>query len=190
MVRVLPAAAVGALGLTCAAVAAVSDNQNPSLPAAKQPGAAQVVRRIQAAADLEQQVVFAINDVRRAHALRPVRLNRALTAAAREHSESMAEHGYFRHDSWGGSPFWKRLKPVYPPLPGRTWATGENLVWSSPELTATGFVDIWLHRASHRRNLLNPEWRDLGVGGVRAADAPGVYQGFDVTILTADFGSR
>ena len=102
----------------------------------------------------------------------------------------MAEHGFFGHASWDGSTVWQRIKPVYPPMPGRTWAMGENLVWASPELTAGGAVELWLHTVPHRKNLLNPAWRAVGLGGVHASCAPGVYEGLDVTILTADFGVR
>jgi uncharacterized protein YkwD len=42
----------------------------------------------------------------------------------------------------------------------------------------------------HRKNLLTPGWREVGLGAVRALGAPGVYRGLDVTILTADFGVR
>ena len=37
---------------------------------------------------------------------------------------------------------------------------------------------------------LTPAWREVGLGGVHMVDAPGVYAGLDVTILTADFGVR
>src|SRR6186713_1769526 len=42
---------------------------------------------------LEPQVFAAINDLRRAQGLAPLRLSRALSLAADEHSLSMAEHG-------------------------------------------------------------------------------------------------
>jgi len=42
----------------------------------------------------------------------------------------------------------------------------------------------------HRKIILTPNWRDIGIGGVHAAAAPGVYQGLGVTIVTADFGVR
>jgi uncharacterized protein YkwD len=146
--------------------------------------------RLSSVSSLEGTVVAAINVVRRQSGLQPLRLNRVLTVAARAHSLSMAEHGFFSHTSLNGAPFWARIKPVYPPLPGRTWSTGENMVWQSPELTAAQVVDMWLHSPTHRKNLLAPRWREVGVGGVRALAAPGVFDGLDVTIVTADFGVR
>jgi uncharacterized protein YkwD len=146
--------------------------------------------RVGSVSSLEGSVVAAINVVRRQDGLRPLRLNRVLAVAARSHSVSMAEHGYFSHTSLDGAPFWARIKPVYPPLPGRNWSTGENMVWQSPELTAAQVVDLWLRSPAHRKNLLAPSWREVGVGAVRALAAPGVFDGLDVTVLTADFGTR
>jgi uncharacterized protein YkwD len=102
----------------------------------------------------------------------------------------MAEHGYFAHEAFDGSAFWVRIKAVYPALRGRWWAAGENLAWASPELTASETVDMWLKSPQHRQNLLAPRWREVGIGGVRALAAAGVYEGLDVTIVTADFGVR
>jgi len=140
--------------------------------------------------NLERQVVAALNQQRTRRGLVPLRVNRRLAIAARGHSVSMAEHGYFAHESFDGAAFWVRIKAAYPALRGRSWAAGENLAWASPELTAAEAVDMWMHSPQHRQNLLAPRWREVGIGGVRALAASGVYEGLDVTILTADFGVR
>ena len=64
------------------------------------------------------------------------------------------------------------------------------MVWASPSLCAAQAIDMWLKSPPHRKNLLTPAWREVGIGGVHALAAPGVYEGLDVTILTADFGVR
>ena len=137
---------------------------------------------------LEPQVFAAINDLRRAQGLAPLRLSRALSLAADEHSLSMAEHGYFEHSSLDGSPFSRRVVAFYAPGK-RRWSVGENLVWASPGLSARRVLDLWLASPPHRATLLSPAWRDVGLGAVRAV-AGGVYGGRVVTILTADFGVR
>jgi uncharacterized protein YkwD len=137
---------------------------------------------------LEPQVFAAINEFRRQHGLAPLRLSRALTIVAASHSLSMAEHGYFEHTSFDGSPFWKRVATVYP-RKGRRWSVGENLVWAAPGLSARRALALWLASPSHRETLLSPAWREVGLGAVRAF-AGGVFQGRMVTILTADFGVR
>jgi uncharacterized protein YkwD len=139
---------------------------------------------------LQDQVLAAINDLRRANGLGELTLNPALSLAALGHSQSMAVHGYFAHDGWNGSPFWKRIRPNYRPQAGNRWGVAENLIWSSPVLSADDAIKLWMDSPPHRKNLLTPGWREVGLGAVRALGAPGVYRGLDVTILTADFGVR
>lgn len=190
MARIVTAVVV--LALAFAGTASGADpGPPPSVPAAESlEAAAPLSRRIAAVAELEQQVLAAINDVRRDQHLAPLRINRQLAGAARDHSRSMAEHGFFRHASYDGSAFWRRIKPVYPAAKGRAWGAGENMVWASPGLSAAGAIDMWMKSPPHRKNLLTPSWREVGIGGVHALAAPGVFQGLDVTILTADFGVR
>ena len=159
--------------------------QAASAGAPRTAGKADGVERLYA---LEPQVFAAINDLRRAQGLAPLRLSRALSVAADEHSLSMAEHGYFEHSSLDGSPFTRRVVAAYAPG-ARRWSVGENLVWASPGLSAREVLNLWLASPPHRATLLSPAWRDVGLGAVRAV-AGGVYGGRVVTILTADFGVR
>jgi uncharacterized protein YkwD len=138
---------------------------------------------------LQNQVLVGINDLRRKAGLVPLKLSAALTAAAYEQSASMAEHGFFSHTSYGGSPFWKRVAAKYAAR-SRSWSVGENLVWRSPWLDSQIALELWLQSPEHRKNMLSPIWREIGLGAVHVASAPGVYEGREVTILTADFGVR
>ncbi len=51
-------------------------------------------------------------------------------------------------------------------------------------------LKLWLASPEHRKNLVDPTWREIGVSAVHVAHAPGVYHGRDVTIVTTDFGVR
>ncbi len=181
MKRTLPALALAAL--VSAGVAVGAGPSPVPAPVADTAGMSTVT-------GLERQTLLAINAVRRGNGLVPLRFNQQLAAAARGHSVSMAERGFFGHAGYDGSAFWRRIKPVYQPVPGRSWEAGENMVWASPALSAQQVIEIWMKSPEHRKNLLTPAWRDVGVGGVHALAAPGVYQGLDVTIVTADFGVR
>jgi uncharacterized protein YkwD len=139
---------------------------------------------------LEARLLARINDLRRSAGLAPLRASAALASAAHEQSFSMAEHGFFSHDSFSGAPFWKRVETRYPKSGGGDWRVGENLVWSSPRLSARRAIELWLSSPPHRQNLLTSVWREVGISAVHASSAPGVYAGQDVTILTADFGVR
>ena len=149
-----------------------------------------VSARISVMADLQLQVLTAINDLRRSKGLVELKLSPALTLAALGHTRSMAQHGFFSHEGYNGAPFWSRIKPKYRPLPRSYWGVGENMVWASPDLSADQAIEMWMNSPPHRKNLLTPSWREIGLGAVRALAAPGVYEGLDVTILTADFGVR
>jgi len=147
-------------------------------------------RRTVALSSLESGILFDINTLRRAHHLAPLKLNAKLDAAAREHTMQMQQQGYFAHDSADGSLFWKRIEAFYGSSPWRHWSVGENLLWSSPDVSPDKALQMWLGSPEHRANLMNPRWREIGVAAVHAADAPGVYRGLDVTIVTTDFGVR
>ncbi len=139
---------------------------------------------------LETRVLDAINDLRRSLGLAPLRQSTALAEAARQHSESMAENGFFDHTSLNGVPFSQRLGAKYPQQRSRVWRVGENMVWATPALSARLALNLWLKSPEHRAILLAPSWREIGLGAVHALSAPGVYAGSTVTILTADFGVR
>jgi uncharacterized protein YkwD len=157
------------------------------LPAA---GSAAPRRAPVALTPLESGVLVDINTFRRAHDLQPLRLNARLSAAAHEHTAQMAEDGYFAHESADGSAFWQRIQSFYPSSTWAYWSVGENLLWSSPDVTPERALQMWLASPDHRANLMNPRWREIGVAAVHEAAAPGVYQGRDVTIVTTDFGVR
>ena len=42
----------------------------------------------------------------------------------------------------------------------------------------------------HRANILNPNWREIGIAAVHSDGAPGTFGGLPVTIITTDFGVR
>lgn len=139
---------------------------------------------------LERGVLSDINSFRRAHGLVALRLSPALTDAAREHSREMAADGYFAHTSYDGAAFWQRIQRYYGSGSFGFWSVGENLLWSSPSVTAPGALELWEHSPEHLRNLLAARWREIGVSAIHVASAPGVYRGLPVTIVTTDFGVR
>jgi uncharacterized protein YkwD len=139
---------------------------------------------------LESSVLVDINAFRRAHHLKPLKPNVKLGAAAMQHTQEMAADGYFAHESHDGGLFWKRIETFYASSPWHYWSVGENLLWSSPDVSASKALQMWLASPEHRANLMNPRWREIGVAAVHEAAAPGVYNGLDVTIVTTDFGVR
>ena len=139
---------------------------------------------------LETGVLSEINAFRTQHGLPRLHLNAQLSRAARAHSVQMGKAGYFGHDSEDGAPFWLRIQAFYRSTPWRFWSVGENLLWSAPDVDAHRALELWLGSPEHRRNLMSPRWREVGVSAVHVNAAPGVYEGLDVTIVTTDFGVR
>lgn len=169
--------------LAAAVLAAVAAAAVPSAVAAPS-------RPATALSSLEQGVFADINAFRAAHHLAPLRLSSSLTAAARSHTREMEADGYFAHNSFDGTLFWKRIQSFYPSGHFGYWSVGENLLWSSPDVDAQKALTMWEGSPEHRKNMLDPNWREIGVSALHVPQAPGVYRGLAVTIVTTDFGVR
>jgi uncharacterized protein YkwD len=146
--------------------------------------------RSSASAALESEVLTGLNSVRAQHGLKALRKSSALASAAYAHSEQMAKAGYFSHNSKNGETFWKRVRRYYKQGNFHFWAVGENLLWSSPAVDAQGAIAMWMNSPEHRANVLDRNWREVGLAAVHVTVAPGVFNGLEVTIVTADFGTR
>ena len=141
-------------------------------------------------ATLNHQVLAAVNRFRAAHGLAALRESAALDRSARQHSDEMGRRGYFAHSSADHTAFWRRIRRYYTAKHYSYWSVGENLVWESPSLSAGGALKLWIGSPPHLKNLLTPQWRQIGVSAVGVAHAPGVYGGRRVVIVTTDFGVR
>ena len=51
-------------------------------------------------------------------------------------------------------------------------------------------VQMWMNSPGHRAIILDRGWTQIGLSAVHVTNAGGTYGGRDVTILTADFGTR
>lgn len=139
---------------------------------------------------LSQQVVAAVNSFRVAHGLAPLHESPALDRSARRHSLEMGRVGYFAHTSANGAAFWQRIQHFYSVKGYAYWAVGENLLWAAAGVSASHALQMWVASPEHLRNLLAPQWRQIGISAVGVVDAPGVYGGRSIVIITNDFGVR
>jgi uncharacterized protein YkwD len=136
------------------------------------------------------QIAAGINAARAQHGLPRLRPFRPLRLAAELHSFEMARYGFFSHDSHDGTSSAARLARFYPSSGYRRWQVGEALLWYAGRPDAATVVREWLSSSEHRRILLAPGFRDVGVSAVRATGASGAFHGSEVTLVTADFGAR
>jgi uncharacterized protein YkwD len=145
------------------------------------------MERLQA---LDAAVLIQLNATRVAHGLRPLVVSGQLETAAVAHSREMLEGGFFAHDTPGGSSFVQRLKHYYTPTGYSSWSAGENLIYSSAALDANQAIRVWLDSPSHRENMLDPTWHEVGIGSLYAPSAGGTFGGDPTWVITMDFGTR
>jgi uncharacterized protein YkwD len=105
----------------------------------------------------------------------PLRGDATLAKVAAAHSQDMADHDYFSHDSRGGSSPFQRIKRAgY-----RYDFAGENI--AAGFLSPASVVKAWLKSPGHCKNVMNRHFVELGIGY-----ATGGRYG---TYWTQDFGN-
>lgn len=123
----------------------------------------------------EQTLLGAVNDVRAAHKLRPLQVDRTLVRAARDYSATLIRNDVFTHGALG---------PRLARYGARGPLFGENLAWGKGRRAgAAGIVRSWLASPGHRANLLRPGWTRIGIGA-----RTGTFLGYTgATVVTANF---
>jgi len=132
--------------------------------------------------------VCLMNAERRRRDLRPLHLSRPLSSAAQRHSRDMVRRRYFSHAApRGAGPVTRIRRSGYLRSADR-WFVGENIAWGSRGASSAGAtVRAWMRSPAHRREILHPAYRDVGIGvapGVPDRGRPGG------ATYTADFGVR
>ena len=153
--------AIGLLGGE-AAPASATGCQNTDVPAIDQ-----------TLDDFDASVFCLINQQRTAHGRGFLRPNAALQRAALDYATSMETGGFFSHygDFFGhpaGATPVSRLRQVGYIRRREVWIVGENLHWTTAgESTPAEVVQAWMDSFAHRKYLLKPKFRDLGVATIR-----------------------
>ncbi len=131
-----------------------------------------------AAAGFESEVIELVNIERGARNLHALSYSEELTVAARAHSQDMAAQNYFSHTSLDGRLFYERITAA-----GYEYQScAENI--AAGYATPAAVVDGWMNSDGHRKNILNPDFCDIGVGHAAADVAE--YSHY----WTQDFGRR
>jgi uncharacterized protein YkwD len=106
----------------------------------------------------ERQVFDLTNAERTKRGIAAFKLDDRLNRAAEAHSVDMATKNYFSHQGLDGSQPWDRMKAQ-----GYNFSrAAENIAFGQP--TAKDVVTAWMNSAGHRRNILDPNLKDFGVG--------------------------
>jgi uncharacterized protein YkwD len=124
----------------------------------------------------EAATLCLVNVQRARHDMRALRPNADLARSSAAHSEDMVSENYFDHVSPTGETPLQRIKAsTY--LPRKSaYLLGENIALGTMQLaTPASIVASWMRSPDHRANILNPDFRDSGIGIV--AKAPSRYSG-------------
>ncbi|WP_055493511.1 CAP domain-containing protein [Streptomyces sp. TP-A0356] len=106
---------------------------------------------------VEAQVLQLVNQERAKVGCSPVTASNALTKLAEAFSQDMAARSFFDHTDPNGKTPWDRAAAL-----GITGLGGENI--ARGQTTAQDVMDAWMNSPGHRANILNCNFRTLGVG--------------------------
>jgi uncharacterized protein YkwD len=131
-----------------------------------------------------------INRQRAQAGLRPLTLDGTLQSVAQGKSTEMVARDYFDHTNPDGLTASDRvLNSGYVPQ-GSSYAIGENIAFGTLDLgTPAKIVDAWMNSPGHRENILDPAYRQTGIG-VAPAAPPSFSQGQAGGTYSQEFGSH
>lgn len=128
---------------------------------------------------LPATIVTLTNSERENDAIGPLVRNEDLDRAARLKAEDMAKESYFAHYSPNGVSPWHWFDEV-----GYNYLhAGENLAVHFTDSDAV--VDAWMDSPTHRANIMNSEYEEIGVGS-----AKGMYNGHETIFVVQLFGTK
>lgn len=112
--------------------------------------------------ELERKAFEITNQKRKENGLPPIVWSEDMAKVARLHSESMARYKYFSHAGLDGSMVNDRADS----LGFSNWrAIGENIAYNRGYENPVEFAcQRWMQSQSHRENILNPRWKEAGIG--------------------------
>ncbi|WP_368396453.1 CAP domain-containing protein [Streptomyces sclerotialus] len=117
------------------------------------------------------RVLTLVNEERDKAGCAPVTADTGLADLAQTFSEDMARRGFFAHTDPDGATPWDRAKTA-----GITDLGGENI--ARGQATPEAVMDSWMNSPGHRANILNCDYRTLGVGTHQAPGGPWWTQDF------------
>ena len=119
---------------------------------------------------VSREMLAQVNAARKRAGLKPLRLSSVLAKAAQRHAEDMLSRGYFAHRSPSGTTVRERSKAA-----GYDWrAVGENIAFGQTSVNEV--VTTWLESPGHRKNILSPNFSELGLGLAMGRGQDGKYQ--------------
>ncbi|MEU3709471.1 CAP domain-containing protein [Streptomyces catenulae] len=128
-------------------------------------------RSVDSGTSAEAQVLSLVNDERAKAGCSPVKADAQLASLATAFSDDMAARGFFDHTDPDGKGPWDRAR-----VAGISDLGGENIARGQADAKAV--MEAWMNSPGHRANILNCEYRTLGVGIHRGPGGPWWTQDF------------
>ncbi|MFI9051242.1 CAP domain-containing protein [Streptomyces sp. NPDC053427] len=119
----------------------------------------------------EAEVLSLVNQERAQAGCSPVTADKELAGLAQGFSDDMAARGFFDHTDPDGDTPWDRARDL-----GITNLGGENI--ARGQANAQSVMDSWMNSSGHRANILNCEYKTLGVGAHFGPGGPWWTQDF------------
>jgi uncharacterized protein YkwD len=132
-----------------------------------------------------------VNAEREKRGLRALSRSPKLAKAERRHVEDMVENRYISHRGTDGSLAADRARRAGYLRNYKTFVVGEDLAWGQGNAgTPSVVVSAWMRSATHRRNLLDPRYRQFGAAAGTGAPtgAPGDPQSSNAATYGITFG--
>ncbi len=117
------------------------------------------------------EVLELVNEVRSEAGLSPLTASGSLADLAEQFSDDMAARGFFDHTDPEGLTPWDRATSA-----GVSGLGGENIARGQTDAAAV--MDAWMNSPGHKANILNPDFKTLGVGVHFGAGGPWWTQDF------------
>jgi uncharacterized protein YkwD len=145
--------------------------KTPSRTATKAPEKTSAPVTVSAEAQAAAEVLKLVNEERSKVGCSALSANSALADLAQKFSEDMAARGFFDHtDPDGASPWDRAAKAGISDLGGENIARGQT--------DAAAVMEAWMNSPGHRANILNCDFKTLGVGVHFGSGGPWWTQNF------------
>lgn len=130
-------------------------------------------------AQISPEEIVRLTNIKRSQAgVPPLTYNQTLSNAAYTKARDMIDRDYWAHVAPDGTQPWS----FFSKFGYRYRYAGENLARDFQNPSST--VDAWMNSPTHRDNILNPKYKEIGVG-VSEGDLAGI----DTTIIVQFFGA-
>ncbi|RZU13011.1 CAP domain-containing protein [Streptomyces sp. BK239] len=129
----------------------------PSKTASKSPGRSSAAVTVSSEVQAAAEVLKLVNEERSKVGCSPVAANSSLASLAQAFSVDMANRNFFDHTDPGGASPWDRAAKA-----GITDLGGENIARGQADAAAV--MQAWMNSPGHRANILNCDFKTLGVG--------------------------